>query len=221
MRKLERRKKRVDVSELVVDHKSQHTHLGSTALVQFNSTLGHLCFLIKRVPTEVDGTVTEVTNEFVFASNILHDGEFKETGEGKNLKGAGNRNGSTGIPARSQVRELGSVHGDVTRKVDTGLVDQVSNNTKHADTSMLDLNETKTVELFLVAVSNKTKGIKETKRTLGTNLFCKGREGHGGRSFLRNRGKGSGGGEEGGENGRLHDDLKLRKFFFLQVPNKL
>mmetsp|Transcript_17345 Transcript_17345/g.22549 ORF Transcript_17345/g.22549 Transcript_17345/m.22549 type:complete len:208 (+) Transcript_17345:116-739(+) len=206
MRKLERRKKRVDVSELVVDHKSQHTHLGSTALVQFNSTLGHLCFLIKRVPTEVDGTVTEVTNEFVFASNILHDGEFKETGEGKNLKGAGNRNGSTGIPARSQVRELGSVHGDVTRKVDTGLVDQVSNNTKHADTSMLDLNETKTVELFLVAVGYKAKRIEEAKRSLGTKFILESLEGSGG-GLLGGRGERSGGGKEGGENSGLHLDF--------------
>ena len=50
----------LNVAELVVDHKGEHTHLGGTSLVKLNSTLGHLGLGIEGVPAEVKGTVTEV-----------------------------------------------------------------------------------------------------------------------------------------------------------------
>ena len=193
----------VNVSKLVVDHEAKKTHHGGTALVELDGTLLKLGFFIKSVPAEVKGTVAEVTGEFGFSSNVLHDGQFQETNEGKNLEGTGNRDGEGSIPARSEVRELGSVVGDFTGEVDTGLVDQVSNNTKHADTSVLDFNVTKAIELFLVAIGNKAKGIEETKRRLGSKFVLEGLQGGGGSSLL-GRSEGGGGGKEGGDNSELH-----------------
>jgi hypothetical protein len=124
---------------------------------------------IEAVPSEVEEIVTEVTDEFS-SGNVLHDGKFQETNEEGDLEGTGNRDGERGIPSVSEVRELSSVHGNVSGKVDSGGVDEVSDNSQHADTSVLDLDVSETVELFLVTISNKAKGIEESKRCLGTEL---------------------------------------------------
>ena len=107
----------VQVAQLVVDHKGQHTHLGGTALVELDGTLGELGLFIKGVPAEVQGSVAEVTNEFS-ASDVLHDGEFQEANKGQNLEGTGNRDGEGSIPARSEVGELGAGVVNVSGKVD-------------------------------------------------------------------------------------------------------
>jgi hypothetical protein len=96
-----------NISKLVVNHKGQHTHLGGTALVQFDGTLLKLGLLIERVPSQVEGIITEVTNEFS-SSDVLHHGKLKETNEGKNLKGAGNRDSERSIPSVSKITELGA-----------------------------------------------------------------------------------------------------------------
>ena len=191
-----------NVSELVVNHKGQHTHLGSTSLVQFDGTLGKLGFLIEGVPAEVNEAVAEVTNEFS-ASDVLHDGKLQESNEKKDLKGTGHRDSEGGIPSVSKVRELGSGVVNVSGKVDSSGVDQVSNNTKHADTAVLDLNISKTVELLLVTISNKAKGVEESKRRLGTKFILEGLQGGGGGGLL-GRGESSGSGKKGGKDGGLH-----------------
>jgi hypothetical protein len=197
----------INVSELVVDHQGEHTHLGGTSLVQFNGTLGQLGISIERVPAKVKGAVTEITNKFVFASGILHDSKFKQTNEEEDLQGAGNWDGERGIPARSKVRELGSRVVNVTWEVDAGLVDKVSDNSKHADTPVLDFNISETVELGLVTVGNKAKGIEETKRSLGTELVLESHVGGDRRTGrLLGRSKSNGGGDEGGSDDRLHFD---------------
>ena len=204
-----------------MDHESEKTHLGGTALVQFNGTLLKLGFFIEGVPAEVDGSVTEVSREFTrggTVGRVLHDGEFQETNKGKNLKGARDRHGEGGSPAGSKVRELGSISGDVSREVDTSLVDKVANNTKHADTSVLDFDITKAVELFLVSVSNKTKGIEESKRSLGTEGVFEGLQGGGGGGLLGGS-ESSGGGEERGKDGGLHFE-RLDDSFDIEIVKR-
>mmetsp|Transcript_21255 Transcript_21255/g.36283 ORF Transcript_21255/g.36283 Transcript_21255/m.36283 type:complete len:260 (-) Transcript_21255:3-782(-) len=197
----------LNISKLVVNHKGQHTHLGGTSLVELDSTLGHLGLLIESVPAKVEGVVTEVTNE-LSSGDVLHDSKLKESNEGKNLKGSGNRNSEGSIPAVSKVGELGSGVVNVTREVDSGGVDEVSDNSKHTDTSVLDLDVTETVELLLVTIGNKSERIEESKRRLGSELVFEGLDG-GGLGGLLGRGEGGGSGEEGGEDGKLHLNLEL------------
>ena len=193
-----------DVSELVVDHKSQKTHHGGTALVQLNGTLLKLGLFIEAVPAEVKGSVAEVTWEFS-SGDVLHDGQFKEANEGEDLKGSSNWNLGGSLPAGGDVRELGSRHVNVSWKADSGSGGQVSDNTKHADTSVLDLDVTKTVELFLVTILNKAKRIEESKRRLGTKGILEGVQG-GGLGSLLDRGEGRGSSDKGGKDGGLHVD---------------
>ena len=174
-------------------------------MVQFNSTLGQLGLFIERVPAKVKGAVTEVTDEFTgfgTVGGVLHDEEFQETNKGQDLEGSGNRDRERGIPAVSEVGELGARVVNVTREVDTGGVDQVSDNTQHTDAAVLDLDVTEAVELFLVTIGNKAKGIEEAKRSLGAQFVLEGLQGRGG-GLLGGRGESGGGGDEGGENSRL------------------
>jgi hypothetical protein len=217
-----------DVSELVVDHEGEHSHLGGTALVQFHGTLLQLGLIIKGIPTKVQGAVAEVADVFVArAFNVLHDGEFQKANKGGDLQGTSDRDGEGGIPSVAKVRELGARVVNVTRQVDAGGVDEVANNTEHADASVLDFDVSEAIELFLVTVSDKAKGIKEAQRRLGTcanramtgplsvrsidhfvksipplsrtEFALKGIEGGGADGLLGGRGKGSSRGDEGGE----------------------
>ena len=131
-------------------------------------------FFLRWVAQEAngEGRGREVSREGRFV--LLPSGKFKKTAEGKNLEGTSNRNREASIPSGRNIREFGSVKGDVTREADSGVGHQVSDNTKLADTSVLDLNTTKAVELCLVTISYKAKGIEEAKRGLGSEFILYG-----------------------------------------------
>ena len=220
-----------------MNHQGKHTHLGSTALVEFLSTVVVLCFFgVSSNETNGEGRGGEVSRVGAFGSVLeqkdkqqalcvsfstttnrtcteclpcaerdllLPSGKFKGTAEGKDLKGTWNGDSERGIPTRAKVRELGSIGGDVTGEVDTGLVHQVTDDTKHADASVLELNVTKAIELFLITIGNKAKGIPVSKGNLSTNLIFEGAEGRGCGGLLGG-GKGGSRGKEGGENSELH-----------------
>ena len=81
--------------------------------------------------------------------------------------------------------------------------DEVSNESKLGNTSVLELDVTKTVECLLVSTVKEAKGIPESKRSLGTELALEGVKGGGGLANLSG-GKGGGGGDSGGKDDRLH-----------------
>ena len=115
----------IDVSELVVDHESEQTHLGGTSLVKLKGTLGHLGLSVKGVPAKVEGVIAEVTNEFS-SGDVLHDGKLKGANEGNNLRNSGTRDGVEGGETVGDIGEGKSGVVNVSRKVDSGLVDKVS-----------------------------------------------------------------------------------------------
>jgi hypothetical protein len=201
-RNLDAGEESVNVAKFVVNHKSEKTHHGGTALVQFDGTLLKLGLFVEAIPSEVNEVVTEVTNE-LSAGDVLHDGKLQETNKGKNLEGTGNRNGGGSLPAGRNVGELGSGVVNVSRKADSGSGDQVSDNTQHADAAVLDLDVSEAVELLLVTIGNKAKGIEESKRSLGTEFILESLQGSAGGSLL-GRGESGGRGDEGGKDGGLH-----------------
>ena len=148
---------------MFVDHEAEETHLGGTSLVEFDGTLLELSFSIESVPAKVNGAVTEVTDEFGFSGQVTHDRGFQDSNEEKELDKA---TGGDFLEGGETVGDFGEGLAGVvdgSGKTDTGFLDKVSNNTKHADTSVLQFNETKTVELFLVTIGDKAKGIEESK----------------------------------------------------------
>ncbi|KAL7525781.1 hypothetical protein ACHAXR_001160, partial [Thalassiosira sp. AJA248-18] len=139
-------------SELLVNHKSKNTHHSGTALVELNSTLGKLGVLIEGVPSEVDGSVTEVADEFTGLSTVggvLHDEELKKTNESKDLSSSGSGDGvgaSNGGETVGEASESISSGVNISGKVVSGTGGDLSKEGKLSNTSVLDLDVTKTVE---------------------------------------------------------------------------
>mmetsp|Transcript_12326 Transcript_12326/g.8633 ORF Transcript_12326/g.8633 Transcript_12326/m.8633 type:complete len:228 (-) Transcript_12326:59-742(-) len=191
-------------NNLFVNHKSEDSHHSSTSVVELDSTLLKLGLLIKVIPSEVNVSVTEVTNEFSLAGNILHYSKLKSSNEGDDLEKTGLWDGTYSGPSVRDGVEGSSCGVDVTWKVDSGTGGDLSEESKLGDTSVLDLYVTKAVETFLVNISvQKSKRIEESKRRLGTKLGLEGVEGGGGLCNL-GRSEGGGGGNKGGGNGELH-----------------
>ena len=150
------------------------------------------------------------TYEFSSASKIPHDGNLKESNERNNLDDTflWDRVGSSnGTKSNTEVREFVARGINVSGQEDTEASGDLSQESKHTDTAMLDLNFPQLVESALVGIGNQTQGIEETKRRLGTQFgFERHVEGGRGRLLL-GRSESSGGGNEGGENSRLHGEI--------------
>mmetsp|Transcript_9030 Transcript_9030/g.22384 ORF Transcript_9030/g.22384 Transcript_9030/m.22384 type:complete len:271 (-) Transcript_9030:41-853(-) len=197
-------------SQLFVDHKSENSHHGGTAIVEFDGTLGELGLLIEGVPSEVKGSVTEVTDELVSGSfNVLHDEELEGTNGGDHLEESGLRDGVGSRDGGPSVRVgVEGVSGlvDGSGKVDTVSGGDLSKEGKHTNAAVLDLDESETVELFLVTVFNESERIEESERRLGSEGILEGSQGGGGLALLDRSESGSRG-DKGGNNGGLHGDL--------------
>jgi hypothetical protein len=163
--------------------------LCGTALVELGGTLLHLGLGVEGVSAKVKGSVTQVTDEFS-NSDILRDSKLEKTNEGDDLEMIGRRVSSMAAnPLGYQRRKFRCSQclledGFRSRR-------QVSGNSKHADTSVLDLDETETVELFLVTISDKAKRIEESKKSLVTEFVLESLVG-GDRSAGRLLGRGKG-----------------------------
>ena len=139
--------------DLLVDHKSEDSEHGGTAVVELDGTLLKLGLFIKVIPSEVNVSVTEVTNVLVSSSgNITHEGNLQPSNEGDDLalslKGDGIRSDQGGNTVGEGVEGVSSVV-NVSGEVDTSTGDDVTQEGKLSDTSVLDLNVTETVETFL------------------------------------------------------------------------
>jgi hypothetical protein len=157
--------------DLLVNHKSKDSHHGGTSVVQLNGTLGELGLLIELIPSEVNVSVTEVTNVLVSGSgNITHEGTLKDSDEGDDLNkssgGDGVRSEEGGNTVGERVEGVSGVV-DGSGKVDSGTGHNLSKEGKLSNTSVLDLNVTETVKTLLGAVSGEhAEGIEESKRSL-------------------------------------------------------
>lgn len=194
-------------SELFVHHKSKDSHLCSTSVVELDSTLGKLGLLIEGVPSEVKSLVTEVTRE-LSSGDVLHDEKLKESYEGNELEKSSLGDSSNSSPSIGDGVEGGSGVVNVSGKVDTSTGDDVSEESKLTDTSVLELNVTETVETVLVSIIKKSKRIEESKRRLNSELTLESVEGSGGLGNL-GRSESSSRGDEGCED-KLHFDCLSR-----------
>ncbi|KAL7524882.1 hypothetical protein ACHAXR_000755 [Thalassiosira sp. AJA248-18] len=194
-------------SDLLVHHKSKNTHHGGTSVVQLNSTLLELGLFVELVPSTLEGSVTKISGELVSeSSHVLHDGNFQQTNEGEDLNSSLDRDGVGAVdggPAVGVGVEGMSSGVDVSSEVASSTGDDVTQESKLSNTSVLDLDVTKTVESLLVGIVEESEGIEETDRGLDTELTLEGVEG---RDGLGHRGRGERGGRGGGsgEDGKLH-----------------
>jgi hypothetical protein len=195
--------------DLLVDHESEDSQLGGTSVVELDGTLGHLFFFGEGIPSEVDVSITEVTNEFVSGvGDITHDGAFEESNEGDQLDESSSGDGIGARDGGDSIGEGGEgVSGvvNVSWKVDSSTGDNLSKEGKLTDTSVLDLDVTETVETVLVGSIEQSHGIPTSKRSLGTKFVFEGIVQSRTGGLLGGRGEGGGRSKEGGEDGKLHD----------------
>ena len=190
-----------------VNHKPKNSHHGGTSLVQLNGALLKLGLLVKSVPSKVDVSITEVTREFTSSVDILHDEHLKESNESDKLDQTKGGDGTKGGKSRGDIFKAGSRKINVSWDAGSSVCVDVSNNGKHTDTSVLNLNVSETVELGFVTVGNKVQRIKESKRSSGTEVVFEGHVGgNGGACGILAGGKGGGRGDKGGEDSRLHGE---------------
>ncbi len=186
-------------------HKSKDSHHSGTAVVELDSTLGKLGLLVEGVPSEVDSSVTEIAGEFSLSGKILHYIQLHESDESYNLVNSLNRHGGEGGESTWDRVEGVSSRVDSSWEGDSGTGDDLSEESKLGDTSVLELYITKTVETGLVNTIKKSKWVVESKRRLGTELRLEGVKSSGGLGNL-GRSESGGGGGKGGGDGKLHFD---------------
>ena len=153
-----------------MNHKSKDSHLCSTSVVELDSTLGKLGLFIEVVPSEVKSSVTEVTGELSLSSNILHNSKLKESYKEDELGNSSSGDSSNSSISIGDGVEGGSGVVNVSGKVDSSTGDDVSEESKLTDTSVLELNVTETVETILVSIIKKSKRIEESERWLNSKL---------------------------------------------------
>ena len=128
------------VSHVIVHHKACDSHHGSSALVQFDSALASLPGVRLLIPSKVDEPVAEITLElsggFYLSSSprgleLILVGSF-HGGPGSDHLGP-NHAGEGFKGGKSRGNILAS------RESDASVSDQVSDNGKHGNTSVLEL----------------------------------------------------------------------------------
>ena len=189
-----------------MNHKSKDSEHGGTAVVQFDGTLLKLGLFIEFVPSEVDVSVTEVTWEFGHSWDLLHEGNLKKSNEADDLSNSVEWDGIRSLDGGNSVGER--VEGvsrvvNVSWKVDSGTWNNVSKEGKHTDTSVLDLDVTKTFEASFIGFGQKSEGVEEAKWWLNTKFALESVQAGGGSSLL-DRGESTGGSDKGGKDGGLH-----------------
>ena len=185
-----------------MDHKGKDSHLSGTSIVELDGTLGKLLLISEFIPSKVNLSIAEVTDEFS-SDNILHDEQFKSTNEGNGFGKASGGDGFEGSESSGDISEFLSAQFDWSRKTDSGVGYEVTNDGKHGNTSVLELNISETIETLLASTVEKAKRVELSKGLLGTKGILEGTEGGGGSSLL-GRGKGGSRGDERGKNGGLH-----------------
>ena len=90
--------------------------------------------------------------------------------------------------------------------MESGTGDDVSKECQHSNTSVLNLDVSKTVESGLVSVGDQSQRIVKTKRGLGTKSIFESAQRSAG-CLLLGRGEGGGRGDKGGKDGGLHGQL--------------
>jgi hypothetical protein len=163
--------------------------------------------LIKVIPSEVNVSIAEVTDELVSGSwDGLHEGALKDTNEGDDLDKSSGRDAVRSEKGGNTVGErVEGVSGvvDGSRKVDSSTGGDLTQEGQHANASVLDFDVSKTFEATFVFSAQLTEGIEEAKRWLSSKFILESLQGGGGGGLL-SRSKSSGACDKGGKDGRLH-----------------
>ena len=158
-----------------MDHESKDAHHGCPSVVQLDGALPHLGGIIEHVPAVHELSIPEVADELIalVVVNSLHDSKLKDADEGKDLLDSGLGDGVVaedgGEAARVRREGVAGVVDVSVEEVSTSGGD-LSEEGKHGNAAVLELDESKAVESGLVGIVEESKRIVEAKRRLDTKL---------------------------------------------------
>lgn len=141
---------------------SKDSHLRSTSIIELNSAFAELFFWGEFVPSEIKGSVAEVTGEFS-SGNVPHDGQLQNADKEDDLDKTRLWHGGQCSEAVGDVFEGSSIVANVAREAPSSFLSQVSEHGKHTNATMLQLNVSQAVKLGLVAIGHKAKRIVKSK----------------------------------------------------------
>ena len=134
------------VVQLLVNHQSKDTHLGSTAVVKLDGQLllDSLC---------IPARCLQLGSLNLLLANT--ESVFRKSNEKEKLSNAPAWNSIESSKTSLHRGEWNSV-GNVTRKTDTCSGDNMTKDCKHSNAAVLDLDRAKTIKALLVSISQKT-----------------------------------------------------------------
>lgn len=142
-------------SQLFMNHETQDTHLCRSTVVQLDGSLFQKLLFGSR---PLEHAISEITWEFTLTL-VLHDEDLKESNESDDLDEPSSRDVTKSSNSGLDGGERSSREVNVPRNSGTeGGVD-VSENSKHGNSSVLDFNVTKTVESLLIDSVKEVQGI--------------------------------------------------------------
>mmetsp|Transcript_24947 Transcript_24947/g.71262 ORF Transcript_24947/g.71262 Transcript_24947/m.71262 type:complete len:228 (-) Transcript_24947:26-709(-) len=172
-----------------MNHKTKDTHHGGAAVVQFDSPLAFLLFGGECVPPKVDVIIPEVSDELPVSGNILHNGELQESNEEEDLEEASSGNFRESSDTSGDRSEGGTCEVDVPRETEASSRQNVSKDSKHGNTSVLDLDVSQSVEAVFIGICQKAQGVEKSEGRLGADFIFKGSEAGRGTRLLLCRSK--------------------------------
>mmetsp|Transcript_14971 Transcript_14971/g.32273 ORF Transcript_14971/g.32273 Transcript_14971/m.32273 type:complete len:227 (+) Transcript_14971:111-791(+) len=187
-----------NIAQSIVEHKSKDSHLRGTSIVQLNTTLLQLPRIALLIPSKIKESITEITLELGLASRLISVGNFHKDEGGNELSGDFLRQGAPRGPTGGNILESGETN--------SGVRGEVSHDSEHGDTAVLQFESAETVELGSVYEVEFAAGVPDSEGGLGSDVVtvvCLGREG-GGHGALGGGGEGRGAGDGGEEESKLH-----------------
>ena len=144
-----------------MNHKAEDAHHSSAAVVDLDGALGQLLLVAKHIPAEIEEAVTEITGELArlgTVGGVLHDKNLEEAHEGKDLEGALDRDLGGGTPANAKISKLDTM-GDLARETNASGGDNMTKESKHGNTAVLDLDVAEAVKFLLGLVVDQVEGV--------------------------------------------------------------
>ena len=138
-----------------MNHQSKDTHHCCSSVVQFYSPLLHE-FFVSALPLE--HTISQITREFTF-TQVFHDENLKESNESDNLEETSGGDVTESSDSRLDGSKGCSREVNISRNTSSERGVDVSKNSKHGNTSVLDLDIAEAIESFLIGTVKEVQWI--------------------------------------------------------------
>mmetsp|Transcript_4767 Transcript_4767/g.7669 ORF Transcript_4767/g.7669 Transcript_4767/m.7669 type:complete len:211 (+) Transcript_4767:157-789(+) len=195
----------INVSKLLVDHKSKNTHLRRTSVIKLNRPLVQLILITQLIPPVINRTITVITGEFslhTLRPSCLPIHNLRNGKEGDHLPQNILSIDALGVQGGEGCESIGNVL--AAGESESGGCGEVSCDGEHGHASVFDFYFSETIELFLGFVGEEAKGVEESQRSHGAELSIEFTSDGTIHATLLSGSEGSGRADKGEKGGNFH-----------------